>query len=114
MKNLFNKSLRVTSYGFVVFCLVACLPACNRTTETVRTSSVSETIDGQQELKSKTVQTSRGPKGIIIEETVIKEKTVCVDRHGKRMKHNTYDQCIKAGGKIIEEETIGERRYENK
>jgi len=114
MKNIVYQSLPIICYGLVFSFLLGCLQGCHHATETMQTSTVSESANGRQELETKTVQTRRGPHGkVIVEESIIKEKAICVDRKGNRLKCNTYEQCIKAGGRVIEEETIGERVHQH-
>ena len=93
-----QKKYSLTFLSILTTCVL--LSACARTQQT----TVEEvTVTGPDCVETHVTQIKRAKNGRLkVKEQDYYEKIKCVDKHGRNIKANSPEQCLKKGGKIID------------
>ncbi len=109
MQKIDSKKIILALISGIVLCSLLGCPA----KEKVVTYEV--TRSGQDWVEQETIEEHRRPGGrVVVEKQFVYEKVKCVDKKGRKIKALTPEECIAAGGKVIDVTVIEEETVQKK
>lgn len=106
MKQKKNEYKGLLSIGSAAF-LIAILAGCCSTRDTIVTKEISKT--GSDWSQSEVTQEYRNAQGKVVKDKqTVDQKVKCISKTGKRLSVSDADECLRKGGRIIDEVTVTE------